>query len=143
MSLEKLENLTRTNLLKAEPFDPGEFRGLMDAGRKRLKDANNASLAPESRFTLAYDAAHSFSLAALRRMGYRPANSRQVVFQCLPHTLQLGPEVWRVLDDSHRRRNAAEYEGDWEASETVLDDLLKAANGVLAALEALPPPGDN
>ena len=105
-----LENLARTHSIKAEPFDPGEFNGLLRSGRKRLKDAGNTDLSPESRFTLAYDAAHSFSLAALRRTGYRPANVRYIVFQCLPHTLQQGPEVWRVLDDCHRRRNAAEYE---------------------------------
>ena len=136
-----LENLARTHSIKAEPFDPGEFNGLLRSGRKRLKDAGNTDLSPESRFTLAYDAAHSFSLAALRRTGYRPANVRYIVFQCLPHTLQLGPEVWRVLDDCHRRRNAAEYEGDWDASETVVNDLLAATGRVLAALEALPDQG--
>ena len=130
-----LENLMRVNQIKAEPFDQGEFNGLMRAGRKRLKDAGNTDLSPESRFTLAYDAGHSLCLAALRRTGYRPANTRFIVFQCLPHTLQLGPEVWRVLDDSHRRRNAAEYEGDWETSETVLNGLLEAVERVLAALE--------
>ena len=134
-----LENLMRVNQIKAEPFDHGEFNGLMRAGRKRLKDAGNTDLSPESRFTLAYDAGHSLCLAALRRTGYRPANTRFIVFQCLPHTLQLGPEVWRVLDDSHRRRNAAEYEGDWETSETVLNGLLEAAERVLAALETQTP----
>ena len=71
-----LENLARTHSIKAEPFDPGEFNGLLHSGRKRLKDAGNTDLSPESRFTLAYDAAHSFSLAAVRRTGYRPANVR-------------------------------------------------------------------
>ena len=134
-----LENLMRVNQIKAEPFDHGEFNGLMRAGRKRLKDAGNTDLSPESRFTLAYDAGHSLCLAALRRTGYRPANRRSIVFQCLPHTLQLGPEVWRVLDDSHRRRNAAEYEGDWETSGTVLNGLLEAVERVLAALETQTP----
>src|SRR5262245_33974305 len=30
-----------------------------------------------------------------RHSGYRPAN-RYIVFQVLPHTLGLGPEVWRA-----------------------------------------------
>lgn len=138
-----LENLARTGVIKPEPFDPGEFNGLVNAGRKRLQDAGNTDLSPESRFTLAYDASHSFSLAALRRTAYRPANNRYIVFQCLPHTLGLGPDVWRVLDDGHRRRNAAKYEGDWETSETVVNDIIAATKRVLAALEALPAPGDN
>lgn len=138
MSLENLAN--KVGSIKAEPFDAGEFRGLVAAGIKRLKDAENDTLSLESRFTLAYDASHSFSLAALRRMGYRPSSNRYIVFQCLPQTLGMGPDVWRVLDDGHRRRNAAEYEGDWEASERVVDDLLIATKRVLDALLALPLP---
>ena len=61
----------------------------------RLADAHNDALSLESRFDLAYNAAHALSLAALRRGGYR-ARHRYIVFQVLPHTLGLGPEVWRV-----------------------------------------------
>ena len=78
----------------------------------RLRDAANASLALESRFDLAYGAAHSMSLAALRHAGYRPRNQRYIVFQVLPHTLGLAPEVWRLLSKCHEVRNLAEYEGD-------------------------------
>lgn len=48
----------------------------------------NATLAIESRFDLAYNAAHALALAALRARGYRSDN-RYVVFQALPHTLGL------------------------------------------------------
>lgn len=63
-------------------------------------DAANPSLAAESRFDLAYNAAHSLSLAALRWHGYRSSN-RYLVFQVLPHTIGVGPEVWRVLAKCH------------------------------------------
>jgi hypothetical protein len=56
----------------------------------RLTDAVNVSLAPESRFDLAYNAAHALALAALRRLGYRSEN-RYLVFQTLPHTAGLPP----------------------------------------------------
>jgi len=82
--------------LKAEPPDAKEFAGLKRAGLARLKDAGNTDLALESRFDLAYNAAHALCLAALRWHGYRSAN-RYLVFQMLPHTLGLGPETWRVL----------------------------------------------
>ena len=59
------------------------------------------SLSLESRFDLAYNSAHAFCLAALRANGYRPQN-RYVVFQLLPHTLGLGPEVWRILANAIR-----------------------------------------
>jgi hypothetical protein len=82
--------------LKAEPCDPTEFKGLVESGNVRLRDAQGAKLALESRFDLAYNAAHALCLAAIRRHGHR-STQRYIVFQVLPHTLGLGPEVWRVL----------------------------------------------
>lgn len=82
---------------------------MIQSGLARLRDSRNHALAPESRFDLAYNAAHALCLAALRRCGYR-AKHRYIVFQSLPHTLGLGPEVWRVLDKCHQIRNVAEYE---------------------------------
>lgn len=78
--------------LKVEPQDPAELAGLIRTGLVRLADANNPALALESRFDLAYNAAHALCLAALRAKGFRPSN-RYIVFQVLPHTLGLGPEV--------------------------------------------------
>lgn len=46
----------------------------------------------------------------MRRCGYR-AKHWYIVFQVLPHALELGREVWLVLDKCHRLRNLAEYEG--------------------------------
>jgi hypothetical protein len=107
-----LENLTGPGKpLRAEPPDAAEFTGLLRSGRTRLKDASTKSLALESRFDLGYNAAHALCLAALRWHGYRSGN-RYIVFQVLPHTLGLGPEVWRVLAKCHDIRNASEYEGD-------------------------------
>ena len=47
---------------KAEPPDEKEFAGLVHSGRARLKDAENKTLALESRFDLAYNAAHALCL---------------------------------------------------------------------------------
>ena len=57
-------------------------------------------LALSSRFDLAYNAAHSFSLAALRWHGFR-SESRYLVFQAIPHTLGLPATTWRVLAKAH------------------------------------------
>jgi hypothetical protein len=120
--------------LKAEPPDAQEFAGLQRSGLARLRDASNATLSLEGRFDLAYNAAHALCLAALRLKGYRPAN-RYIVFQVLPHTLGLGPEVWRVLAKCHDVRNVGEYEGDLNIDDRLLADLLTAARAVAAALE--------
>jgi hypothetical protein len=119
--------------LRQEAPDDQETEGLLRTGRARLKDATNVALAIESRFDLAYNAAHALCLAALRRKGYR-ASQRYIVFQVLPHTLGLGPEVWRVLDKCHNTRNLGEYEGLLEVDERLVADLIKAAQAVANAL---------
>lgn len=88
MSLSNLDNLAKTGQLKSEPFDQNEFIGLINSGKARLNDALNTTLAQESRFDLAYNAAHSFALAALRKQNYR-ANNRYIVFQALPYTSKM------------------------------------------------------
>lgn len=118
--------------LKAEPPDAGEIAGLIRSAESWLADAENKTLTDESRFTLAYSAAHATCLAALRRRGYR-THKRYLVFQLLPETLGLGSEVWRVLDRAHERRNLIEYEGMSEIEPRLLDDTLSAARAALAA----------
>ena len=125
-------------VLRREPPDPKELAGLTRSGLTRLADAEKKANSVESRFDLAYNAAHALCLAALRHAGYRPAN-RYIVFQVLPHTLGLGPEVWRVLARCHDVRNRGEYEGDLEVDELLLDDLIRACKAVVAALKKLPP----
>ena len=135
--ISALERLTGPNgSLVAEPPDDKEIAGLLKSGNARLCDARNKSLALESRFDLAYNAAHSLCLAALRRCGYR-ARHRYIVFQALPHTLGLGPEVWRVLDKCHHLRNVAEYEGTLDVSERIVADLVAACETVAAEIEGL------
>jgi hypothetical protein len=140
MTSAELENLVRLGHLKREPLVASEIRGLLRSGEARLADAANRDLSLESRFDLAYNAAHALALAALRLRGYRSDN-RFLVFQVLPHTLGLPPTIWRVLSKCHETRNVAEYEGALDLDEGLVADLLKAARAVRAALRAadLPP----
>lgn len=124
--------------LKVESPDIEEFSGLIRSGLARLKDAGGKALSIESRFDLAYNAAHAMSLAALRWHGFRSSN-RYLVFQLLPHTLKLGPDVWRVLAKCHEMRNLSEYEGDLNVDERIFTDLLKAARSVAEKVQALGP----
>ena len=126
-----LENLAGPGKpLVAEPPDENEIAGLLRSGKARLADAHNATLSLESRFDLAYNAAHALCLAALRKHGYRPRH-RYIVFQALPHTLGLGPEVWRVLARAHDLRNLAEYEGHVDVEERLVLDMV-AACGIVS-----------
>jgi hypothetical protein len=134
-----LENLCGPGQpLRKEAPDAKEFAGLKRSGLTRLADAEKQSNSLESRFDLAYNAAHALCLAALRHSGYRSTN-RYIVFQVLPHTLGLGPEVWRVLARCHDLRNRGEYEGDLYVDERLLTDLISGCKVVVAALQKLPP----
>jgi hypothetical protein len=135
MSRPELDNLARIGTLKPEPPESREFDSLLQSGRRRLHDATNDSLSFESRFDLAYNAAHALALAALRWHGFRPNRQRFIVFQALIHTLQLAPETVRILDKAHKVRNLAEYEGALEID----NRLLAAAKTVETAVEKLGP----
>lgn len=132
---QPLDNLSGPGKpLKAEAPDAAETAGLLRTGLARLADSRNTSLALESRFDLAYNAAHALCLAALRGKGYRASN-RYIVFQVLPHTLGLGPEVWRVLDKCHNTRNLGEYEGLLDVDERLVADLISATQAVANAMQ--------
>jgi len=94
MPLAQLDNLVRIRQLKAEVAAQSEIDGLIRSGTARLEDAKKTVLSLDSRFDLAYNAAHAFSLAALRLHGYR-SEHRFTVFQCLEHTVKFPPEQWR------------------------------------------------
>ncbi len=133
MTHSKLDNLVKIGQLKAEVASSEEIAGLIRSGVARLKDSKNRSLSIESRFDLAYNAAHALSLAALRHHGYR-SESRFLVFQCLHHTLNLPNEQWRVLDQAHRKRNIAEYEGVIDIDEQLIAALIRVADTVAGQL---------
>jgi hypothetical protein len=134
-----LENLAGPGgVLGKEAPDAKEFGGLVRSGLARLRDAESVANSLESRFDLAYGAAHALCLAALRYHGFRASN-RYIVFQVLPHTLGLGPDVWRVLDKCHKMRNRTEYEGALDVDERLVTDLIGACRKVAEKVRALPP----
>jgi len=136
MDKEALENLAQIHKLHHEAADTNEVQGLIQSGSVRLKDAGLETLSLESRFDLSYNAAHALSLAALRHFGYRSDN-RYLVFQCLQHTLDLPPSKWRVLDQAHRKRNLAEYEGDIDVDEALVTSLMDITEEIRRAVVAL------
>jgi hypothetical protein len=136
MPSPQLDNLVKIGQLKTEPSAKAELDGLIRSGLARLVDAENATLSFESRFDLAYNAAHALALAALRFHGYRSEN-RYVVFQALVHTLGLPNEQWRVLDQAHVKRNRSEYEGSLDVDTKALEALIRVAREVENRLSKL------
>ena len=105
-ALEKLAGPGKP--LSAEAPDAREFEKLRDAALARLKDAERRDISLESRFDLAYNAAHGLCLAALRWHGYR-ANHRYI----------------------------GEYEGDFDIDERLVEDLVAASRVVAERVAAL------
>ena len=138
MTLPELENLVRVGQVKSEPCTQSEFDGLLTAGRISMADARNDALATQSRFALAYNAAHAFALAALRWHGYRSHN-RYIAFQAVPHTLALGAQITRVLSKAHQLRNLAEYEGHFDVDGEFLAELMNAVERLGASVVELGP----
>ena len=137
MSSAELARLAEAGHLQREPPSREEIEGLVRHATARLADAHREELSPESRFDLAYNAAHALALAALRRRGYR-TGKRYFVFLALPHTLGTPAATWRLLAKCHELRNRAEYEGLGEIDATLLAGLLAATDELLDAVNALP-----
>lgn len=136
--MKELDNLVKIDKLKTEPADASEFAGMLRAGDMKLKDALLEGLSEDSQFSLAYGAAHAFSLAAMRWHGYR-SDTRYLVFQCLQHTLELDRAKWRVLDSCHKARNLAEYEGHLEVNPQLLKELISITEEIQMLVKALAP----
>ena len=64
MTSPELERLAQIGTLKREPGAQAEIAGLIRSARSRLTDAGRPALALESRFDLAYNAAHALALVA-------------------------------------------------------------------------------
>lgn len=137
MTSAELDNLVRIGKLKREPASARELQGLRQSALARLADSDLDGLSFDSRFDLAYNAAHALALYALRRLGYRSDN-RYLVFQALPHTTGLPTEVWRVLAKAHERRNLAEYEGHLEHDDRLLAEMIAATTRLRDTVAALP-----
>jgi hypothetical protein len=138
-----LDNLVRIRKLKPFPANRSEFEHLLGLARILLGTVTTSgTMATESQFVLAYDSAHAASRAALRAHGYR-SDDRYLVFQCLEHTVGWPTEKWRVLDTCHRRRNAAEYEGNIDLRTSLTAELIRLTAELIDAvseLEYLLPP---
>ncbi len=139
MSNDALDNLVKIRRLKVEPASLAEFGGMVSSARKRLKDAQNESLDPDSQFDLAYGAAHRLALATLRQRGYR-SEDRITVFQTLVHTVGTDRADIQIFLKAHNVRNLAEYEGRTEIDEKLLADLIRCTKKLEAAVEKLDPP---
>jgi hypothetical protein len=137
MGKQELENLVGLGLLKKEAASKAEFDNMVAAARRSLADSESESIETDSRFTLAYGAAHSLALATLRHQGYRSAN-RISVFQALVHTVGTTSDDIQIFLKAHNERNLAEYEGRIDIDESLLSDLVGCTKRLQKEVDKLP-----
>jgi hypothetical protein len=142
MGKQELDNLVKIGRLKTEPPTHSEYKGMLESARKRLVDAQNEDLDPDSQFDLAYGAAHRLALAALRREGYR-SEDRITVFQTLVHTLGTDRAHIQTFLKAHNERNLAEYQGRMEINAKLLAELVQSTKLLATEVGKLAPPAEN
>jgi uncharacterized protein (UPF0332 family) len=125
-----LENLLKIGQLKEHPPDVEEIERLLVAAQRNLRDAQNESISPETRFDAAYKAIMQCGLAALMMHGYRPDTTRpghhMIVIQSTPFTIGLDSKRMVVLDAMRRQRTVADYTGDDVDQSTAQNCLAEA-----------------
>jgi hypothetical protein len=139
MGKAELNNLAKIKKIKPEEFNEAEYQSYLDAAKNRLSDARRKDLSSNSRFDLAYGAAHSYARAALRYCGYR-SDDRYILFQVLEHTVGMAPNDWRVLAKCHNDRNLSEYQGETNVDLVLVEEVIAITTRLEAIVTRLPLP---
>ena len=136
MSLEEM--ILRGELVR-EPARPGETRRLIAAATRRLEDAANTSIHPETRLEQAYHAILNCALIALRAEGLRSVNApgkHRFVLESLTDTLGTDFNLIAYFQQLRDLRHRDIYEGSIHVSERDAEDAVYEASGLLEHLSA-------
>jgi hypothetical protein len=109
-----LEEMLLRGELSREPASGGEIRRLIDAAIRRLEDAANTSIHPETRLEQAYHAILNCALAALRIENLRAVNGpgkHRFVLESLANTLGTPPDLISYFQQMRDLRHRDIYGG--------------------------------
>ncbi|OGU07495.1 MAG: DNA-binding protein [Geobacteraceae bacterium GWC2_58_44] len=139
MTLENLKNLEKIGYLKSHSTSREEVQRMLEAARRNLADAAVEAISNETRFDSAYKAIMQLALTAMMANGFRPDTHKpghhQTVIQSLPHTIGLPNARMMVLDVLRRKRNNADYSGDY-VDEGSMKQCLSDATDLLRDVTA-------
>lgn len=139
MTLENLKNLEKIGQLNNHSTSREETQRLLETARRNLKDAAVEAVSMETRFDSAYKAIMQLGLIALMANGFRPNTNKpghhMTGIQCLPSTIGLSRERMMVLDVHRRRRNNADYSGDY-VDEVSMEQCISDAKELLQDVTA-------
>jgi uncharacterized protein (UPF0332 family) len=132
-----LEEMLLRGELSREPANPAEIRRLVDAATRRLEDAANTTIHPETRLEQAYHAILNCALAALRAENLRAVNGpgkHRFALESLADTLGTAPDAIAYLQQLRHLRHRDIYEGSIHVSEREAEDAITEASKLLEHL---------
>ena len=109
-----LEEMILRGELSREPASSGEMQRLIDAATRRLEDAVNTSIHPETRLEQAYHAILNCALVALRAENLRAVNAHgkhRFVLESLADTLGTASDLIAYFQQLRDLRHRNIYEG--------------------------------
>ncbi len=125
--------------LRREPATSGEIQRLLDAITRRLEDANNDSIHPETRLEQAYHAILNCALVALRTSGLRPSTGpghHVVILESLLDTIGIEPSLGDYFQTLRDLRNKDIYTGGTHVSTEQVDEAIEEAANLAEQLRA-------
>jgi uncharacterized protein (UPF0332 family) len=136
MTLEKM--LGRGDLERLPPAE-GEIERLLHTIKRRLDDAANRSLHPETRLEQAYVAIFNCALMSLRVRGLRPTRgvAKHVrILDTLAYTLDIDVDRVNYYQSLRRIRHRGLYEGFTQVSNNQADESVEEAQWLFARLQS-------
>jgi len=127
------------NELRREPATSGEIQRLLDAIARRLEDASNDSIHPETRLEQAYHAILNCALVALRTSGLRPSigpGHHVVILDSLLETVGIDPSLGDYFQTLRNLRNKDIYTGGVHVAPQHADEAVEEAGQLAERLRA-------
>ena len=134
-----LDDMLLRDELHREPATSGEVQRLLDAITRRLEDANNDSIHPETRLGQAYHAILNCALVALRTMGLRPNTGpghHIIILESLLDTLGIEPSLDDYFQTLRDLRNRDIYTGGTHISIAQVNEAIEEAAKLAEQLKA-------
>ena len=116
----------------AHAASPEEIENLFAVVDRSLKDASIPALSADGRLTFAYNAGLQLATIALAAEGYRPGRERshERAINSLQFSAGVATKTVNLLDLTRRKRNTANYEQIDMATDTEVEELLKAVKAL-------------
>lgn len=132
-----LEDMLLRDELRREPPTSGEIQRLLEAAARRVEDAENTTIHPETRLEQAYHAILNCALLALRSDGLRAVNApgkHRNALESLQHTLGISPDLIAYFQQLRDLRHRDIYEGSVHVSVREAEEAAREAGTLLQRL---------